>query len=166
MPANKGQSFIKNVPAAQFNQKGTARVQSMQPEGRGKVQAHRQVSLAAPEIKGKTVVREVLKPPPVASRPAPGMYKGKIVESKVACIWRGGSSVDRVGASRLNQAESAKRGPKSAFGRPAHMFGSVAPGCPRVGPSATVAGTGCRNRHGSSIHSQKRVSVDTSENGR
>eukprot|EP00066_Takifugu_rubripes_P026471 XP_011615737.1 PREDICTED: cytoskeleton-associated protein 2-like isoform X1 [Takifugu rubripes] len=165
-PANRGQSFIKNVPAAQFHQKGAASVQSRQPDGRGKVQACRQASLTAPDNKGKAVVREVLKPPPAASRPAPGMYKGKMVESKVACIWRGGSSVDRAAASRLNQAGSAKTGPKSAFGRPAHKCGSVAPGGPRVGPPATVAGTGCRNPSVSSIQSQKRVSVDTAEDTR
>lgn len=112
------------------------------------------------------MVREALKLPPAASRPAPGMYKGKIVESKVACIWRGSSSVDRAAASRPNQAESAKMGPKSVFGRPAHKCGSVAPGCPQVGPAATVAGTGCRNPSVSSIHSQKRVSMDTAEDRR
>lgn len=107
-----------------------------------------------------------MKPPAAASRPAPGMYKGRIVESKVACMWKGGSSVDRAAASRLNQAESAKMGPKSASGRPAHKRGSVGPGCPRVGPAATVAGTGWRNPSVSSIHSQKRVSVDTAEDRR
>lgn len=79
----------------------------------------------------------------VAPKPTPGMYKGKIVESKVACIWKLSNTVDKAQApsSRLNphNPESCQMGSRSVFGKPAHKSGSVAPGCPRARPSCPSA---------------------------
>lgn len=77
------------------------------------------------------------------------MYKGKIVKSKIACIWKLSSTVERAQAAlststlkyqspKSTNFEKTVR-PKSVFGSPAHVPQSVATSCPQIGSSCSSA---------------------------
>lgn len=169
-PANRVQSFIKNKPAVQFhqkiNQKKLDDVKSKRPDGKDATDGtplHRgrqlaesgpkdsQAFLNEPQLKGKKTVREFSKPPlsVVASKPTAGMYKGKIVQSKIACIWKFSSTVERAQAAlststlKYQSPKSTdfekKVRPKSVFAGPAHMPRSVATSCPQIASSCSSA---------------------------
>lgn len=63
----------------------------------GKRQTHSRAFLTEQVVKQKKMVAEVPKPPASvsSSKPAPGMYKGKIVQSKIGSIWKSGAQVVR-----------------------------------------------------------------------
>lgn len=62
-----------------------------------KRQTHSRAFLTEQVAKQKKMVAEVPKPPASvpSSKPAPGMYKGKIVQSKIGAIWKSGAPVVR-----------------------------------------------------------------------
>ncbi|XP_034746610.1 cytoskeleton-associated protein 2 isoform X2 [Etheostoma cragini] len=58
-------------------------------------QTHSRCFLTEQAVKHKKMVAEAPKPPAAApsSRPAPGMYKGKIVQSKIGSMWKSAATV-------------------------------------------------------------------------
>lgn len=71
------------------------KVKTVQRDGHGaaateKRQTHSQAFLTEQAAKDKKIVAEVPKLPAAvpSSKPAPGMYKGKIVQSKIGSIWK------------------------------------------------------------------------------
>lgn len=77
------------------------KVKTVQRGGQGapaeKRQTHSRAFLTEQVVKQKKMVAEVPKPPASvpSSKPAPGMYKGKIVQSKIGAIWKSGAPVVR-----------------------------------------------------------------------
>lgn len=126
------QSFIKNKPAAQFPQKINQQTDVNSKQPNGKVTTD-----------GKKIVKKNSKPPlsVAAFKPTAGMYKGKIVESKIACIWKLSSTAEKAqAASSMQKHESSKStnlekkmGLKSVLDRPAHVPTSVATSRPWIG---------------------------------
>lgn len=59
-------------------------------------QTHSKAFLTEQAAKDKKIVAEAPKPPAAVppSKPAPGMYKGKIVQSKIGSIWKSSSSIN------------------------------------------------------------------------
>lgn len=60
-------------------------------------QTYSQAFLTEQAVRHKKIVAEAPKPPAPAlsSRPAPGMFKGRIVQSKIGSIWKSSASLDR-----------------------------------------------------------------------
>lgn len=98
------ESVAKNEPtktkAKPVDPKKTVRELLSQRSVRGaaadvKRQTHSQSFLTEQAVKHKKLVAEALKPPAsvVQSKSAPGMYKGKIVQSKIGSIWKSTDSV-------------------------------------------------------------------------
>ncbi|XP_074528205.1 uncharacterized protein LOC141791546 [Halichoeres trimaculatus] len=59
-------------------------------------QTHSQAFFSEQAVKHRKMVKEAPKPPAAAvasSKPAPGMYKGKIVQSKIGSIWKSSTSI-------------------------------------------------------------------------
>lgn len=121
--------------------------------------------------------------PALPLKAPPGTYRGKVVQSKVACIWKLSSTVERAAAmasmtkpgSHCGVLEK-KAGPKSALDRAGHGPGSVAPGWPRLGPSrpsapATLSSISSNTSKTSKrghrvdkpprVHSQNRITMET-----
>lgn len=100
--------------------------------------AHSRVFLSEQAVKDKKIIAAVPKPPAtvLTSKPAPGMYKGKIVQSKIGSIWKSSSTV-----------QPAQTRSKSVLNRPAHMSKPSVANCPPSGsfsahpPARTVPAT-------------------------
>ncbi|KAI3373414.1 hypothetical protein L3Q82_022017, partial [Scortum barcoo] len=110
----KEETLAKNVPlkaqARQADTKSTSgealkKVKTVQRDGRGAAaslakhrQTHSQTFLTEQAVKERKTATEAHRPPAAApsSKPAPGLYKGKIVQSKIGSIWK--SSATRGGA--------------------------------------------------------------------
>lgn len=78
-----------------------------------KRQTHSRAFLTEQLVKQKKMVAEVPKPPVTvsSSKPAPGMYKGKIVQSKIGAIWKSEAPVGRAEPKpSAPKAESQKVG--------------------------------------------------------
>lgn len=94
------------------------KVKTVQRDGQGaaateKRQTHSQAFLTEQAVKDKKIVAEVRKPPAAvpSSKPAPGMYKGKIVQSKIGAIWKSSATVGRAEPKpSAPKAESQKVG--------------------------------------------------------
>lgn len=73
----------------QLNKRG-AGVTDVKPR-----QTHSQTFFSEQAVKHRKMVQEASKPPAAvpSSRPAPGMYKGKIVQSKIGSIWKSSTSI-------------------------------------------------------------------------
>lgn len=110
-----------------------------------------QAFLTEQHLKGEKTVREFSKPTfsVVASKPTAGMYKGKIVESKIACIWKLSSTVEiaQAASSTLKYENpkstnlEKKSRPKSVSDRPADVPRSVATSYPWIGSSCSSTRT-------------------------
>lgn len=116
MPKN-GPLKAKAKPADTKLTSGEAlkKVKTVQRDGQGaaateKCQTHSQAFLTEQAVKDKKIVAEVPKPPAAvpSSKPAPGMYKGKIVQSKIGAIWKSSATVGR--------AEPKPSAPKAEVG--------------------------------------------------
>ncbi|KAG7515819.1 hypothetical protein JOB18_016612 [Solea senegalensis] len=68
---------------------------------------HSQAFIAKQATKHKKMVAEAPKPSAVvpSSKSAPGMYKGKIVQSKIGSIWKSSTSLDRADPKTENQRD-------------------------------------------------------------
>ncbi|XP_058483474.1 cytoskeleton-associated protein 2 isoform X2 [Solea solea] len=68
---------------------------------------HSQAFIAKQATKHKKMVAEAPKPPAAvpSSKSAPGMYKGKIVQSKIGSIWKSSTSLDRADPKTENQRD-------------------------------------------------------------
>ncbi|KAM6907567.1 cytoskeleton-associated protein 2 [Xenentodon cancila] len=111
-------------------------------DGRGAVvsdvkrKTHSQVFLSEQAVRYKKTVREAPKPPAAvsSSKPAPGMYKGKVVQSKIGSIWK---SSDTVASADLKPS-----GPK----KEQKMVGSVAKNSvPKSAAEMSGRGRGIQN---------------------
>lgn len=99
----KGETVAKNEPIKPkfkaVDTKKTARELHSQRAVKGapatevKRQTHSQVFLTELAVKHRKMVAEAPKPPAPAVKSAPGMYKGKIVQSKIGSIWKSTDSV-------------------------------------------------------------------------
>ncbi|XP_038563786.1 cytoskeleton-associated protein 2-like [Micropterus salmoides] len=110
----KEETFAKSGPvkakAKQVDTRSTSgealkKVKTVQRDVKGPTdvgQAHSQAFLTEQAVKDTIIKAEAPKPPaPVPlSKPAPGMYKGKIVQSKIGSIWK--SSVPTQGSRTQN----------------------------------------------------------------
>ncbi|XP_070773909.1 cytoskeleton-associated protein 2 [Enoplosus armatus] len=79
---------LKGFKTVQRDGKGAAATDVRQQH------AHSQALLTEQAVKDQKIVMEAPKPPAaVPSRSAPGMYKGKIVQSKIGSIWKSSATV-------------------------------------------------------------------------
>lgn len=127
-------------------------------------QTHSQAFLSERAVKDKKIVTEAPKPAAAvpSSKPAPGMYKGKIVQSKIGSIWKSSATVvtaesktsvpkpdsQKCGNVRRTRSKSSADPPghgtqkptqkrsKSTFDRPAPMCKSAATSHP---PTVSVS---------------------------
>lgn len=81
---------LKKVKTVQKDGKGGAAATGVKPR-----QTHSQVFRAQQAVRHKQILAEAPKPPaPVPpSKSAPGMYKGKVVQSKIGSIWKSTTAV-------------------------------------------------------------------------
>ncbi|XP_053187530.1 cytoskeleton-associated protein 2 [Scomber japonicus] len=79
---------LKKVTSVQRDEKGAAAAAAGGDATQR--QTHSQAFLSDQTVKHKKIAAEAPKPPaPVqSSKPAPGMYKGKVVQSKIGSIWK------------------------------------------------------------------------------
>ncbi|XP_041656649.1 cytoskeleton-associated protein 2 isoform X2 [Cheilinus undulatus] len=105
----KEETLAKSVPLKAKEKKadtrsasGEALKKTVQRNGKGaavtevrKRQTHSQAFLSEQAVKHKKMVAEAPKPPAAVPslKSAPGMYKGKIIQSKIGSIWKSSSSV-------------------------------------------------------------------------
>lgn len=77
---------LKKVKSVQRDEKGAAAAAGDATQR----QTHSQAFLSDQAVKHKKIAAEAPNPPaPVqSSKPAPGMYKGKVVQSKIGSIWK------------------------------------------------------------------------------
>lgn len=115
--AKNGPLKAKTKPANARATSGEAlkKVKTVQRDGNGvpatdvkQRQTHSQAFLSEQVVKHKKIVAEAPKPPAAvpSSKPAPGMYKGKIVQSKIGSIWK--SSATAGGADPKPAAPKTK----------------------------------------------------------
>lgn len=78
------------------------RVKTFKRDGQGaaateKRQTHSQVFLDEQAAKDKKIIEDTVAKPlaTVTSKPVPGMYKGKVVQSKIGAIWKASATVGR-----------------------------------------------------------------------
>lgn len=100
-------TLAKNVPLkAKVDTRSTSaealkKVKTVQKDGKGAAdvplrQTHSRAFLTEQAVRHKKIVAEAPKPPAAAapsSKSAPGMYKGKIVQSKIGSIWKSATAV-------------------------------------------------------------------------
>ncbi|XP_041807699.1 cytoskeleton-associated protein 2 [Chelmon rostratus] len=88
---SKSGEALKQVKPVQRERKGTAATVVKQQ------QTQSQAFLAEQALKDKKIATEAPKRPAAVppSKSAPGMYKGKIVQSKIGSIWKSGATVRR-----------------------------------------------------------------------
>lgn len=74
--------------------KGSAKKEPAKTVGMEQKDAKEEKRVAVPDVKQKSVT-EAPKPPAALppTKPAPGMYKGKIVQSKIGSIWKSSATV-------------------------------------------------------------------------
>ncbi|XP_038563790.1 cytoskeleton-associated protein 2-like isoform X2 [Micropterus salmoides] len=103
----KEETFAKSGPvkakAKQVDTRSTSgealkKVKTVQRDVKGPTdvkQTHSQAFLTEQAVKDKRIVAEAPKPPAAVplSKPPPGMYKGKIVQSKIGSIWKSSATV-------------------------------------------------------------------------
>ncbi|KAM6983657.1 cytoskeleton-associated protein 2 [Tautogolabrus adspersus] len=102
--AKSGPLKAKEKQAETRSTSGEALKKTVQRNGKGATvtevkqrQTHSQVFLSEQAVKHKKMVAEAPKPPAAvtSSKPAPGMYKGRIVQSKIGSIWKSSVAVGR-----------------------------------------------------------------------
>lgn len=182
----KEETLAKNGPlkakAKQADTRSTSgealkKVKTVQRDGKGAAasdvkqrQTHSQAFLTEQAVKDRKIVAEAPKPPAAvpSSKSAPGMYKGKIVQSKIGSIWKSSATVgradpkpesQRVGNATKIRSKSVADVPghgkqkpaqtrsKSVLDRPAHVSRPAATSRPPAGfcsarpPARTVPAT-------------------------
>lgn len=99
-------------------------------------QTYSQAFVTEQAVRHKKIVAEATKPPATvqSSRSAPGMYKGKIVQSKIGSIWKSSVSVDRADpkpsalkTERQRVGNTTKTRSKSVADLPGHGTQKPAP---------------------------------------
>ncbi|XP_026184208.1 cytoskeleton-associated protein 2 [Mastacembelus armatus] len=115
-----------NPKAKQTETVAQKKLRTVQKDGKGAVavtdvkqqEIYSRVFFTEQSVKLKKIVSETSKPPSAvpSSRPAPGLYKGKIVQSKIGSIWK--SSVTMGGADPKPAAQKTEN----------HMVGNVPKG--------------------------------------
>lgn len=105
---NKKETIPKTgvLKAKEVDSKSTSaatlkRVKTFKRDGQGaateKRQTHSQVFLGEQAVKDKKIIDVTVAKPlaTVTSKPVPGMYKGKVVQSKIGAIWKTSATVGR-----------------------------------------------------------------------
>ncbi|XP_040906742.1 cytoskeleton-associated protein 2 [Toxotes jaculatrix] len=104
--AKNGPLKAKNKPADTRSTSGEAlqKAKPVQKSGKGiaasdvkQRQTYSRAFLTEQAVRHKKIAAEAPKPPAAVqtSKSAPGMYKGKIVQSKIGSIWKSSSSLDK-----------------------------------------------------------------------
>ncbi|XP_044079207.1 cytoskeleton-associated protein 2 [Siniperca chuatsi] len=98
----KKETLAKNGPLKAQAKQADTRSKTVQRDGKGATdvkqrQTHSQAFLTEQAVKDKIIVAEAPKPPAAvpSSKSAPGMYKGKIVQSKIGSIWKSSATAGR-----------------------------------------------------------------------
>ncbi|KAG7222817.1 hypothetical protein INR49_016069 [Caranx melampygus] len=128
----KEETLAKNVPlkakAKQASTSGDAlkKVKTVQRDGKRAAvsdvtqrQTYSRAFHTEQATKQKKIVAEAPKPPTAVQPPksAPGMYKGKIVQSKIGSIWKSSTSVDKLDVKLTATKMASQRIGNAAKGR-------------------------------------------------
>uniref|UniRef100_A0A3Q3W0U7 Cytoskeleton-associated protein 2 C-terminal domain-containing protein n=1 Tax=Mola mola TaxID=94237 RepID=A0A3Q3W0U7_MOLML len=140
---NENRSVISLEQTCQRTMPGKAlkTVKTVQRDGQSAAaderKTHSQVFLTEQVLKDKKIIAAVPKLPAtvLTSKPAPGMYKGKIVQSKIGSIWKSSSTV-----------QPAQTRSKSALNRPAQMSKSSVASCPPARTPVQIYQGDCRRK--------------------
>lgn len=108
---------VKQMDTRSTSGEALKKAKTVQRDGKGasvtdvKRQTHSQAFLTEQAVKGKKIVAEGPKPPAAVPPPksALGMYKGKIVESKIGAIWKSSATVGRTDPKPLAPKTESKR---------------------------------------------------------
>ncbi|KAG8008209.1 Cytoskeleton-associated protein 2 [Nibea albiflora] len=114
--STREETLAKNVLQAKVKQADTRstsssdkplkRVLTVQRDGTDvQRQTHSRAFLAEKALRDKKIIAEAPQQPAAvpSSKPAPGMYKGKIIESKIGSIWKSSAAVSSTGPKPESQ---------------------------------------------------------------
>lgn len=106
MAKNVLQAKAKQADTRPTSDKPLKKVLTVQRDGTDvQRQTHSRAFLAEKAVKDKKIIAEAPKQPValLSSKSAPGMYKGKIIESKIGSIWRSSATVSSAGPKPESQ---------------------------------------------------------------
>ncbi|KAF7655677.1 hypothetical protein LDENG_00052390 [Lucifuga dentata] len=97
-----GAHKVKQSKMKLTSEETVKKARTVQKDGKGggaKPQTYSQAFLTDQAVKHRKLVAEAPKPPATvsSSKSAPGMYKGKIVQSKIGSIWKSSATVGEAG---------------------------------------------------------------------
>ncbi|XP_051257254.1 cytoskeleton-associated protein 2 [Dicentrarchus labrax] len=109
-------AMVKQMDTRSTSGEALKKLKTVQRDGKGasvtdvKRQTHSQAFLTEQAVKGKKIV-EGPKPPAAVPPPksALGMYKGKMVESKIGAIWKSGATMGRTAPKPLAPKTDSQR---------------------------------------------------------